>query len=313
LEQRVMPAATSVNVNTAKSGMETQGLTESERRAQAEMAAYVDGQIQQFEAAREQLQTPGMRFGYLIASYLIIVPYLALMACQAYSAGQWVLAVFCGFGSLLGTQLYRLTMLPKHHAIAAGLAELDDVRCIGRLAEMLEWPDEEVREVAITALTRLLPRVKASDKVFSAQNQRENLRRFITASNARTHSEFVISVMKALEQVGVAEDLPAVQHLASTQQVWGVTIPYSRAEAARLLSVRAAARECVPYLEKIAALGQSSQTLLRASCATSASNDMLVRAADGSSASDPEQLLRAQIDRGNQTDSTADSATLCSR
>ncbi len=39
----------------------------------------------------------------------------------------------------------------------------DDARGVGRLAEALEWPDHDIQLVAARALTRLLPRLQATD------------------------------------------------------------------------------------------------------------------------------------------------------
>src|SRR6202008_1928522 len=129
-------------------------------------------------------------------------------------AGNWPGGVTLAGLTLLGTQVHRLTLLGRHQILARRLARIDDVRCIGRLAEALEWPDATVRSVVITALTPLLHRVKASDRVFQTPHQRANLHRMLTLPNARLHTEFLVSILKALEQIGDEAALPYVQNLA---------------------------------------------------------------------------------------------------
>jgi hypothetical protein len=195
---------------------------------------------------------------------------------------NWGDGLIFGVFTLLSTQLYRLTLTEKHRMLAKKLAKLNDVRCIDRLTEALEWPDPNIRQYAIAALTRLLQRVRATDNVLRTPRQRGNLHRMLTPANANRHEKFMLAILKALEQVGDDTSVPPVKQLAEAL----ATSPAQR-------RVCTAARECLPALQLRAANHQSSHTLLRASSATSTAVEMLVRPANGAMITEQEQLLRA--------------------
>jgi hypothetical protein len=261
------------------------GQTEEHTAAEEQtdtMAALVDAQLQEYEAELQKLQSPGMRVGFLFASWGVIVPYCCVQTYLQFAGRDWAGGILFGVLTLLSTQLYRLTLTDRHRALAKRLSRLDDVRCVSRLAEALEWPDPVVRQGTLSALTRLLPRVQASDNVLRSPRQRANLHRMLTLPNARTHERFLIALLSALEQVGDETSVPPVEQLAKAQ-------PTSAAQR----RVCDAARECLPALQMRAANHQSSHTLLRASSATATGVEMLVRPVNGETITNPEQLLRA--------------------
>ena len=259
-------------------------LTEKESAEAAQFDALVDAQMAEFEAGLKKLQVPGMRMGYLIASWVVIFPYFAVQTVLQIIDKHLLAALACTIAGIGSTQLYRLTLRAEHRLLARKLSKVEDVRCIGRLAESLDWPDATVRRVAIGALTRLLRRVKASDKVLTTAQQRGNLHRMLILSNAQNDKEFLLSILQALAQVGDSSSIPYVMQLANARPV-----------SARQRDVCQAARDCLPYLNQRAALTANSQSLLRGSSANVASADELVRSADINSANDPDELLRADI------------------
>ena len=262
-------------------------LTQGEREQRAAVTAHVDAQVRAFEEEMRKIRQPGMRIEFLFASWGFIVPYTALQTWVHFADRDWPLGLLFGFLSVAGTQLYRLTLTNKHKAIANRLARMDDVRFIGRLLELLSWPDPDVCAGAMGALTRLLRRVKASDKVLRTPAQRAGLYRNITFANAHTHTDFLIAALKALEQIGDAAAMPYVVQLANAQ-------PSSERER----RVCDAAIACLPYLNQRARMTAGSHALLRASSATSTGADSLMRAASPSAATDSEQLLRANSGDG---------------
>ena len=229
-----------------------------------------------------KLQKPGMRIGFLFASWGIILPYCALQTYQQFLAGNRATGLLFWVLTMLTSQLHRLTLTNQHRLLALKLAKLNDVRCVGRLAEALEWPDVTVRRLAISALTGLLPRMVASDAVLITARQRGNLHRMLNLDSARSAPEFVCSILKALEQIGDAASVPYVEQLVKIQP-----------PSPRLRRVRDAAGDCMPFLQNRAALNQSSQTLLRASSAAIVGGEILVRPANAADATDHELLLRA--------------------
>jgi hypothetical protein len=247
----------------------------------AGVTSLVDAQILEFEQELRRLQKPGMRIGFLIASWGIILPYCAVQTYLQFAAGNRLGAIiFCAL-TLLSARLHRLTLTNQHRLLARKFAKLDDMRCMGRLAEALEWPDTTVRHHAIAALTRLLPRMAANDAALLTPRQRLNLHHMLKLENARIHPEFLCAILKALEQIGDATSVPYVDQLARAQPT-----------SARQRRICDAARECLPFLETRARLNQSSQTLLRASSANATHADMLVRPAGGPGEMGQEQLLR---------------------
>jgi hypothetical protein len=258
------------------------GHREAEHQEMAAIAAHVDMQLQEFEAELRKLQVPGMRLGFLVASWIVIVPFFLWKSFLQYREGSWPGAILCAILALVGTQLHRLTLTRQHQILARRLTKIEDVRSVGRLAEMLEWPDPTIRHGAITALTRLLRQVKATDNVLQTPRQRNNLYRMLNMANARQHSDLLVAILQALQQIGDANAVPNVKNLADAQPV----SPSQR-------RVCDAARDCLPFLETRAKLTLSSQTLLRASSATTTGTDLLVRPASGVNIDDQEQLLRA--------------------
>jgi len=89
-------------------------------------------------------------------------------------------------------------------------------------------------------------------------------------------------MLEALEKVGDAAALPAVQTLANLV----VTTPIGR-------RVQAAARKCLPILRERVLKQEPSNTLLRASSAGGSPEKSLLRPTQGGNTDTPEQLLRA--------------------
>jgi len=257
-------------------------IDEGRKEEMAAAAALVDAQFQEFEEEMRKLQVPGMRLGFLFASWGIILPYCAVQTFVQFADHNWPGGLIFAVLSLLSTQLYRLTLTKKHQVMAQRLGKIEDVRCVGRLAEALEWPDPTIHHVAMLALTKLLPRVKASDNALFTPRQRGNLHRMLTLSNTRQYDQCLVAILQALQQIGDETALPYVEHLANAQ-------PMSNRER----RVCDAARDCLPFLRERASQTHSSQTLLRASSATATGNEMLVRPAIGVDRGDQEQLLRA--------------------
>ncbi|HZO87572.1 MAG TPA: hypothetical protein VFB38_04475 [Chthonomonadaceae bacterium] len=247
----------------------------------ARASAHVEAQLRALEQEIRR-QQPGMRIGFLIAAWGVIVPCTATKTGLALAQHDWLQGLIWAGLLIAATQLYRLTLTRKHTEIARRLARLDDVQGIGRLAAALEWPDGEIRAIVMHALTRLLPRLKASDAALLSAEQRACLYRMLKMSYARAQADFILAVLKALEQVGDAAAVPYVARLANS-------VPHS----ARQRRVREAAIECLPYLQDRAQQSQMRQTLLRASNVSGTAPEVLLRPAAGKAGDVPEQMLRA--------------------
>lgn len=247
------------------------------------------GVASELERLRKEKQThaqPGMRMGFLAATWGIIVPYLAYWAYNWYCDGsplEHKASFLIGAGALGCTQLYRLALSPKQVKAAKQLAKESDVHGVGALAEALEWPDTQVRRIAGNALISLLPQLRASDAGLLGPRQRECLHNVLKMRNAASESALMLAILKAWEQVGDASALPVVERLAR-----------SSALTNRQRRVRDAALQCLPYLHNRADATRGHQTLLRASSPSEiAPVEVLLRPAQASVESDSGQLLRA--------------------
>lgn len=211
---------------------------------------------------------PQMRLGFLLAAWLIIVPFGGAKALQLALDGQWLDALFFAVPAAASTQLHRLTMMGRHARLARELMNEDDIEAIGRLAEAATWPDARLKAAAISALTRLLPRLKASDAGMLTSAQRGCLNLFLNAAEARAHPDLVVALLGALEQVG---DMAAVPYVRSLAQM--------PTKSARLAAIRDAAQQCLPALMERARVNTDHQTLLRPASAPGPPEETLLRPA----------------------------------
>jgi hypothetical protein len=232
------------------------------------------------QAEDDSKSQPGMRFGFLLAVWGVVLPYCVIESIAGFAHGNW-LAGFCfGAGTALVSQAYRFALTPHQTRVAAHMASLDDVEAVGPLAEMLYWPDDRIKVMAAAALTRLLPRMNASDTQLLSTTQRALLYQTLRLPNAQKQAEFLVALLHALEQVGDINAIPLVRSLAEAQPA-----------SLRQKRVIDAARSCLPALEGCAQQNQDSQVLLRAT--TSESEESLLRPAASRSDASVELLVRA--------------------
>lgn len=258
--------------------IETETVSTSEQR---QMDAQVQERLKALEAEARKSQ-PGMRLGFLFASYGIILPYTLYQTYLGFLHNHGLQMTIFGLMAIGTTQMHRLTLNAKHRAMAKFLAEQDSVQAIGPLAEALEWPDAYIRHVAIKALTQLLPQLRASDSSLLTPRQRIALYRMLSMKHARTHSTFLVTLLKALEQVGDQTVVPYVESLANST-------PYTSQQQ----KVRDAAVNCLPFIKEQAKQDQYSQTLLRAASIEDVPAEHLLRPAFGTACTETAYLLRA--------------------
>ena len=158
------------------------------------------------------------------------------------------------------------------------LAQLDDVRAVGVLTDALVWKDASLASDARNALTRLLPKIKESDAALLPPERRKILLKQFDDRNAS--STFLSAILKALEQVGEADDLPTVKRIASSEK------------GSRFLSLTKAAQECLPYLQARIERKEQSTTLLRPSNAFDPQPQTLLRPASPAPDEAASELIR---------------------
>lgn len=186
-------------------------------------------------------------------------------------------------GSVVIMIFFAMRGLYTQRNLTQSLMHTDDLRLVAPLLESAA-SSEMGGEVAAMILTSLLSRLRASDAELLDTPARANLNRALTTH--RRNIEFVLATLQALQQVGDATALPTVQKLAE-----------SRGRSAAAQRVRAAAQECLPFLQQRAAQAQASQTLLRASDSLAIPSDTLLRPAQsGNTPVEEKTMLRPAME-----------------
>jgi hypothetical protein len=277
-----------------------------------------------FEAIMEVLATERRKrdrktLQYQRAALGIFALMVFAMIASAIRTGSFPWEMLNSFSSMAGLVGITAGATLSQKRAARSLAQFEDVRSVGPLAEALEFGDREVRAVAVEALIRLLPKLQASDASLLDDVQRGCLRRALskgahgvyvgfTVSTPQGgcrrfprrgaygfHPELAVAVLQALEQVGDDRDLAAVQSLAD-----------GKGRSGKLTRVREAAQRCLPYLQQRADERRTRQTLLRASGLSETPADLLVRPVAYVPGNDLE-LLRACLQDGTPvTDSNTE-------
>jgi hypothetical protein len=208
-----------------------------------------------------------------------ILPFLLAM-------GSILAAIWAGSA---GEAALQASMKATARLLRPG-ADLADKRFLCELVEALELPNTMVQVFLMETLAPLLRQLTAADARLLNHAQKAILYRFIAdeerpmrnyAAYIPRYAEFTLATLKALEQIGDESAIPHVERLADTST-------YQH--------IRAAARECLPYLYARQENAHQSLSLLRASGAPGAASEELLRAASGTTPSDPAQLLRASAD-----------------
>ncbi len=161
----------------------------------------------------------------------------------------------------------EITMRLRWSRSVASIANIEDIRAVGTLAEAMDIPDTGIRSQAQAALTRLLPHLKAEDAPLLNERQRNNLNQRLKIEYALTTPDFMVATLEALERIGDAGALSAVQELAAST----VTSTNGR-------RVQVAAKKCLPALRLRIRSQETSNTLLRASSIANFSTEQAVRA-----------------------------------
>ena len=169
----------------------------------------------------------------------------------------------------------RPTKLQKR--AAQQLANYDDARVIGPLADGLELSDNYTRSIASAGLRRLMRRVRASDAVHVSKDHLGKLYRALGSEDQK----LILAILQGLEQIGDEDAVAHVEKLANRPAV---------SEMER--KIRAAARECLPALH--ARLRDNpGATLLRAAYSPADESEGLLRSAAITPDANPEILLRS--------------------
>lgn len=184
-----------------------------------------------------------------------------------------------GLAGSLGTIfLFATRGLYVQRNITQALTHTDDLRIVGPLLESAAG-NEVSAAAAISVVTPLLGRFKASDGGLLNPEQRGYLHRAMSIHQA--NAEFVLAALYALQQLGAADSIPAVQKVISR---FGGKNSHPE--------ILAAAKDCLESMRLRATDEEQNRTLLRASSAAEIGGEALLRPA--TPAAEPvNELLRA--------------------
>lgn len=234
------------------------------------------------EAERQKVGRPAMRIAFLAADWCIIVPFGLYQTVSNFISGQVIVGAVWAGATFAATQLYRVSLSSKRVAMLRKQAQQRDIKAVGMFAEALSWPETDLQYEAASALTVLLPLLKANHASLLSAEQRDCLHHVLLLKNARMHGDLMIAILKAFQQVGDSAAVPVVERLANAR-------PFTAQER----KVVAEAQECLPYLRLCAVNNSASHSLLRASSLGDYSaTDNLLRPAWENPETRPEQLLR---------------------
>ncbi len=244
--------------------------------------ANVDSQLEQLRDERRKHSNPGMRLGFLLASWVFIVPYTAAMAMLCFKNGPWQLGYMWAFLCFLATQMHRFSLSSRQTEAARALSQTDDIRAVGPLSEALDWPDASIKFIAATGLVRLLPGLNASDANLLNAKQRAGLYSMLRMRNVHSHYGLLEAILRALQQVGDEAAIPVVERLEK-----------AHAYTSNQKRIKQLAHDTLPLLTTSARNQGASAMLLRASSQNDAPSDLLLRGAMANNEDAPQQLLRA--------------------
>lgn len=278
--ERLPQPRTSLGI--AHAGPENTFSLQAERSGPPATSSQEDTGLAKLEAEREKVARPAMRMAFLVANWCVIVPFSLYQTVSCFASHQPLLGLGWTGATVGATQLYRISLSTKRVAMMRKQAQQRDIKAVGLLAEALTWPEQDLQYEAASALTALLPLLKANHASLLSAAQRDCLHQQLTLPNARSQSDLIVAILQAFQQVGDTAAIPYVERLANA----GARTPQEQ-------KVVLEAQECLPYLRLCADNNAASHSLLRASSMTdTAAADNLLRPARESPETRPEQLLR---------------------
>ena len=179
-----------------------------------------------------------------------------------------------------------------------------DIQQVVPLIQALRVENTSARNLTKEALTRLLPRLQASDSPLLGEAERRTLLRqlaispndhgyrdlteLFSRSAYRREVDLRVAILSALRQVGGPRELAAVVRLSR-----GLPTIHSASKVP--IEVREAAKESLPFLQYRAGEQRASEQLLRASSIQDLRPDTLLRPAV-SQPDAPDHLLRPVVE-----------------
>lgn len=222
--------------------------------------------------------------GKYAAAVAVLLLYTLLFG-HSVSIGMGIILI------ILNDFVYTTLSMRKTRAFQRGmsvaLSQFDHLSLVGPLLDMYNLGDRESIE---PALTRLLPQLQATDAAKLNAHQRERLYHQLDMSDSRllyehANIEFILAILKSLEQIGDEKALAHVEPLA---------------RKARNARIREAAQACLPFLQARSEQERIRMNLLRPADAANRQEE-LMRPVTYSADNNSTQLLR--VSASNQASS----------
>lgn len=260
--------------------LEPAGVTAMQEDLSRSFLGYQDEKALALLEERAGKSRPSMRKGVFQAMALVFLPIAVFGIAIGVAEGQW--AFVAAMLGLIASALVCWKAVLTDDVKEAGFwaSKSGDIRAVGPLADMLSWPDPKYWTAAARGLIRLLPQLKASDAALLNVSQRQAIYEKMTMKNARNFSNFLEAALTALDQIGDADSIPAVERLAQAK---------ARNDTEKRIVERAA--ECLEALKARLERGDIPHQLLRPA-SSAAEPDQLLRSATQAGDTEPERLLR---------------------
>jgi hypothetical protein len=228
------------------------------------------------------------RQGYVSAGLGCIGFFGLLLAGDFVSSLTWptnwiagILGILC-FAGMIVTSIFSLKSPDMvYQGTAMALANLGDVRSLGRIVETYQRGDKFVHGHITLCLCLMLPQLSAADISALSSAQSDVLYKILDGNDV----DLTLALLNQLPKYEAVAALPYVEKLAEGRRL-----------AATNQQVKSAAELVLPILRSMANQRTDRSTLLRAGSANMVTADSLLRPAGYSSETDPKELLRAEQD-----------------
>ncbi len=230
------------------------------------------------------------RRGLRIRYYCLAVVLASALLCGACFSTLAEYLLF-GVALLLGVGIHADPDGPW--PLVDELAAAREPSAVGALAHAACEADPRMRSRAGAGLRQILPALTTDDRSHIDDDAMGALLRLLGSSHANT--DLRLAILQSLRHVGGARAMPLVEGLARNAAP-GIAAGeleariHRRELAERATALRAAAMECLPYLERQAEADRQQGRLLRP--AADPTDDTLLRPAPGAPGAPEEQLLR---------------------
>ncbi len=248
--------------------------TEAEQRQQ-----HVDELLTRLD--RETRRRRRIEKVQLIASLVLLAAAIPLFVLKHQGGGHGLpgAGLFSWLANLLNLSVLAIQRRAARESVAAAARDVDDLRYIPPFIDLLQTTsrqrlDREAHQVARGVLTRLLPRLRATDADLLDEPHRVRLRSLLSEARVRRilwhkrptdDGALSRAILRTLEEIGDVKSLPQMERLA---------------ESAPDSAVREAAARAAETLRVLSNQEQNRQTLLRS--ADSDSTELLRPAGSGS-------------------------------